>query len=220
MERVVSLCLLLLTLVQFGYAEEDVVIVSPEVTPFGDWGKWENCSQGKFVTAFQLKVEGKHSVVDDTGLNGVRFYCGRPVTTVDEHNNSTTSWENVTSSVGPFGRWGSVHTCPTHAVGFDLEVQQPQGHYKDDVGAINMKLVCGDGSQIEGYSNNGNDHLFPNVTYTGVQRCPTGYGLCGIRTRVEPYQILGDDTGLNNVAGKCCALTNLLPVGLGDDRLG
>lgn len=63
--------------------------------------------------------------------------------------------------------------------------------YQDDIGASNLKVVCADGVQLEGFYNNGQGHQFANVSYTGIQRCPTGYGLCGIRTKVEPYQILG-----------------------------
>lgn len=53
-------------------------------------------------------------------------------------------------------------------------------------------MLCADGAQIEGYFNNGEGHKFHNVSYTGVQRCPTGYALCGIKTKVEIYQVLGN----------------------------
>lgn len=76
------------------------------------------------------KVEGKHSVVDDTGLNGIRFYCGRPATLENEQGVKYVKWENVTGDVGLFGHWGHVLNCTTYAVGFDLEVQAPQGKYK------------------------------------------------------------------------------------------
>jgi len=203
-----------LALLGFVFGEEagEVTIQAPDVTPFGKWGKWSNCSQGRLVTAFQVKVEGKHSIVDDTGLNGVRFYCGRPTTFQDENGESFPTWENVTSDVGLFGHWGYANNCTTYAVGFDLEVQEPQGKYKDDIGASNLKVLCADGAQIEGFYNNGQGHQFPNVTYTGIQRCPTGYALCGIRTKVERYQVLGDDTGLNNLAAKCCAVTDVIPI--------
>ncbi len=35
----------------------DLVIQAPDVSPFGRWGRWDNCSQGRIVTAFQVKVK-------------------------------------------------------------------------------------------------------------------------------------------------------------------
>ena len=142
--------------------------------------------------------------MDDTALNGIRFFCG-------QSPKQSPVWENVTSTISPFGKWGHILNCtaPFYAVGFDLEVQTPQGQVKDDVGATNMKLVCGDGRRLEGYYYNGDDHLYKNVSYVGEQFCPGGYALCGIRTKVEPFQFVGDDTALNNVAGKCCRIFEL-----------
>jgi hypothetical protein len=54
-----------------------------------------------------------------------------------------------------------------------------------------MKLICADGAKMEGFNNNGNGHLFAGANYTGEQRCPLGYGVCGIQTQVEDYQTVG-----------------------------
>ncbi len=75
-------------------------------------------------------MEGKHSIVDDTGLNGVRFYCGGPSVVEDDEGHSVTKWENVTSTVAIFGNWGHILNCTTYSIGFDLQVQEPQGKYK------------------------------------------------------------------------------------------
>ncbi|NXN74048.1 VMO1 protein, partial [Himantopus himantopus] len=34
--------------------------------------------------------------------------------------------------------------------------------------------------------------------------CPRGWGVCGLRTRLEPPQRRGDDTGLNSLDFFCC----------------
>jgi len=204
MELFVKLiCFLNIIVVAFGQEipEGENVIASDNVTNFGTWGLWDSCTDKKTVTAFQLKVEPKNSLIDDTGLNGIRLFCGRkptttttttvPPDTVVVNGSSEPIWENVTSSVGIFGYWGEVFSCRTYAIGFDLEVVPPRGNYRDDKGATNMKLICADGNRIEGFQDNGNEHKFDGAIYTGAQTCGTGYGLCGIQTQVEEYQVVG-----------------------------
>jgi hypothetical protein len=126
---------------------EKNVISSPNLTNYGYWGEWENCPEDSlFVTAFQLKVEPKNSLIDDSGLNGIRLFCGRPQQQQQQNDNDNANttednetvtipppepiWRNVTSSVGIFGYWGIVFNCTTYAVGFNLEVVPPQGKYR------------------------------------------------------------------------------------------
>ncbi|NXV96876.1 VMO1 protein, partial [Calonectris borealis] len=35
--------------------------------------------------------------------------------------------------------------------------------------------------------------------------CPPAWGVCGLRTRLDPPRGAGDDTGLNGVEFYCCA---------------
>ena len=108
---------------------------SPQITDFGSWGEPEYCQPGKIVTGFQLKVEPKHSI-DDTALNGIRFFCGTP--------GSEDQRTNITSKVGYFGNWGKIFNCSTYAVGFELQSQEYQGPRTDDIAANNFKLYCAD----------------------------------------------------------------------------
>ncbi|CAG7827824.1 unnamed protein product [Allacma fusca] len=169
---------------------------SPQITDFGTWGEPTYCPPGEVVTGFQLKVEPKNSV-DDTALNGVRFYCGTP-------GGSNEDRQNITSKVGHFGNWGRVFDCPTYAVGFELQSHEYQGPRGDDTAANNMKLHCAGGGAMEGFHDNG--HTYVNSRYTDPQMCPTGKGICAIQTQVERYQLFGDDTSLNNIRVKCCDL--------------
>ena len=154
---------------------------SPQITDFGSWGEPDYCRPGQIVTGFQLKVEPKHSI-DDTALNGIRFFCGTPGGSEDERT-------NITSKVGYFGNWGKIFNCSTYAVGFELQSQEYQGPRTDDIAANNFKLYCADGVAYEGYNDNG--HTFTNSVYTGPQMCSLGQGLCGIQTQVERYQVFG-----------------------------
>ena len=62
----------------------------------GFWGNWRegaNCSQGAFITHFQLKVEPRQGIGDDTAANSVAFLC---------RGNQRIE----ASGGGPWGDWG------------------------------------------------------------------------------------------------------------------
>ncbi|NWX73176.1 VMO1 protein, partial [Alca torda] len=126
---------------------------------------------------------------DDTGLNGVRLLCGR------------TGTVTVTSSEGPRGAWSPPVSCDLghHLVAFRLRVEPPRGLW-DDTAANNMDVTCSDGRALEGLG--GLAGTWGNWSVP----CPPGPGgVCGLRTRLEPPQRGGDDTGLNDVRLVCCA---------------
>lgn len=35
---------------------DEIIIQAPDVTPYGKWGRWDNCTEGRVVTSFQVKV--------------------------------------------------------------------------------------------------------------------------------------------------------------------
>ncbi|XP_074427467.1 vitelline membrane outer layer protein 1 homolog [Larus michahellis] len=154
--------------------------------PWGDWGDPEFCPKGTYANGFQLKVEPRKGFFgDDTGLNGVRLFCGGRGT--------------VTSSEGPRGAWSLPMTCDPghHVVAFRLRVEPPRGLW-DDTAANNMDVTCSDGSVLEGLG--GLAGTWGNWSVP----CPQGR-VCGLRTRLEPPQRGGDDTGLNDLRLFCCA---------------
>ncbi|XP_063177690.1 vitelline membrane outer layer protein 1 homolog [Chroicocephalus ridibundus] len=156
--------------------------------PWGDWGDPEFCPKGTYATGFQLKVEPRKGFFgDDTGLNGVRLFCGMRGTVT------------VTSSEGPRGAWSVPMTCDPghHVVAFRLRVEPPRGLW-DDTAANNMDVTCSDGSVLEGLG--GLAGTWGNWSVP----CPQGL-VCGLRTRLEPPQRGGDDTGLNDLRLFCCA---------------
>ncbi|NWY34997.1 VMO1 protein, partial [Pheucticus melanocephalus] len=123
---------------------------------------------------------------DDTGLNGVRLLCDKA--------------GEVTSSEGPRGAWSRPESCPPgqRLVSFRLRVEAPRGLW-DDTAANAMAAICSGGSLLEGRGG-------PQGTWGNWSLpCPPGAGVCGLRTRLEPPQRGGDDTGLNDVELYCCS---------------
>ncbi|XP_055674138.1 vitelline membrane outer layer protein 1 homolog [Falco peregrinus] len=155
--------------------------------PWGEWGDIEFCPRGTYATGFQLKVEAPRGFFgDDTGLNGVRLIC----------NNGT---EMVTSSEGPRGTWSDLVSCSRRhrLVSFRLRVEPPRGLW-DDTAANNLDATCSDGVVLEGEGGPAGawgDWSLP---------CPSTWGVCGLRTRLECPQHGGDSTGLNSIQLICC----------------
>ena len=157
------------------------VLTSPKVTDFGRWGRFENCSNGLFVSGFQLKVEDYQRRTDNTALNMVLFHCGGGI---------FKSLQNITSSIGSFGTEKESFFCNSYAIGFQLKSQEYQGRNRDDVAAINFKLICADGKEIEGYQET-NREQYSNSSYTAQRVCKPGKAICGLQTQVERRQLLG-----------------------------
>ena len=160
------------------------LVNSTKVTDFGVFGEFEDCPDDTLVIGFQLKVETRRpSRFDNTALNGITFFCGNPGT--------KESVLNATSSEGRFGSYRDAQYCPTYAVGFRLKSQSYQGAFTDDVAAVNLKLICADGTEIEGYDED--DNVYPDAKYSEPLRCKEGKAICGLQTQVEGYQFFRKD---------------------------
>lgn len=131
------------------------------------------CPNGTVAQGFQLKTEPyRGALIDDTALNGVRFYCGSPL------NPSTIQ---ITSTVGSWGEWGNLYTCGAGSiVGFQLRVEA-FGVVDDETATNNARFFCSNmdqGSFIEG------DGLTFG-SWRGSVRCPNGQAICGVQTQVQ-----------------------------------
>jgi len=180
-----------------SHVERSVLLESPKLTNFGDWGRYENCSYGLLVKGYVLTIEYHYdNKRDNSALNSAKFFCGNPI---------ANRIEDLTSARGPFGEEGEFmepQFCPplTYVSGFQLLSQPDQGSDADDVAAINLRLFCTDGTVLPGYSVN----QYNDALHTDKRHCPSGFGVCGLQTQVQPHQPLGDDTALNNVRVLCC----------------
>ena len=90
--------------------------------------------------------------------------------------------EIIAERTDGFGEWMSKYRCGgSIAIGFELRTEDPQPNNDDDSAANNLRLSCTGGKELEG------DGLAWGQ-WTGPQRCDDGYGICGIRAQIEPYQ--------------------------------
>ncbi|XP_058271869.1 vitelline membrane outer layer protein 1-like [Hemibagrus wyckioides] len=97
----------------------------------GSWGSWSQpfwCSRG-VLKSFQLRVEKKQGLGDDTAANNIRFQCSTDQ--VLEGNGM--SW-------GSWGSWSPL--CGgTGICGIQTKVEAPQGK-KDDTSLNDVRFDC------------------------------------------------------------------------------
>ncbi|XP_063305799.1 vitelline membrane outer layer protein 1 homolog [Pelobates fuscus] len=164
------------------------IIEVPNGAQWGTWGTLDRCAPGTVAKGFTLKVQGMQGLYDDTALNGIRLHCVR---CQSPHNEMT-----INSTVADWGKWGPTFWCPYgYLMAFSLRVEGSQGK-GDDTAANNIKLKCSDGSILEG---NG---LSWGTYGDWSDNCTTG--VCGMESKVEDPQPVGDNTALNDVRFTCC----------------
>ncbi|XP_075703423.1 vitelline membrane outer layer protein 1 homolog [Rhinoderma darwinii] len=156
--------------------------------PWGDWGTVERCAPGTSARGFSLKVESFQGPLDDTALNGIKLYCCEP--------GSRTPINTITSTVSEWGNWTSISWCPKgNLKSFSLQVEPIRG-LDDDTAANNVRMQCSDSTTLIGKG-------MPWGVYGGWSGVCAD-GSCGVKTKVEGSQGLGDDTALNDIQLECC----------------
>ncbi|KAJ8354469.1 hypothetical protein SKAU_G00220360 [Synaphobranchus kaupii] len=162
----------------------------PNGEQFGNWTWPEMCPEGFYAEGFSLRVEPKQYALDDTALNGIRLYCSKP--------NDRTFLYSVESHIGYYGDWSDPQWCPSGVLNsFQLRVEPHRGLFGDDTAANNIRFRCTSNPTLEGPGMDWGE-------YGHWSRTCSGTGICGIETKMEPYQDGLDDSSLNDVRFHCC----------------
>lgn len=175
-----------------------VILRSPRVTNWGSWVDYfSTCPSETFVVGMQLKTDpfhGNHNnggKADNTGLNGIRFFCGK-LTDNAKRNATPQISRNITNQVQVWGKWGKVYTCRKgeFGIGFQLRVRKalPEGlgygFKMDDVATCNLRLICSDGQVLEGDGRN------EWGEWTKKRVCPKRHAFCTLKTQIESDQFI------------------------------
>lgn len=159
--------------------------------PRHGWGTWGNiamCPDGEAISAFVLRSEAPRSSGDNSGVNAVRFRCGKGGTSVTRE---------LSSKEGPWGEWGKWQYCSSFITGLQHRIEPPQGS-GDDTAASNLRFKCADGAVLEG------DAPGEWGNWAGLHTCPAGTVAAGFWSKVEdPHQ--GDNSALNRIQIFCRA---------------
>jgi len=183
-------CLALFT--SMGCAEH--IIYSDRTTDWGIWGSLARCPYNTFAASWTQKVEPDQGFfTDDSAQNAIQLNCAPA-------NNPGNITSSVTSSIGPYGSWGSLYSCiPGFISGFNLQVEGNQGP-GDDTATNTFRASCTDGKTVDAVG--GAWGSFRSHRY-----CDARHAVCGVQTQVE--SAASDETALNNVNLLCCPLPNL-----------
>jgi hypothetical protein len=165
----------------------------------GSFGSWQACYQlcpaGSFAYGTYLRSEVSQGGGDDSALNAIQLDC---------YNKTTGAYTGfITSQIGPWGTWGARAVTNPYVVGNpiiggQMKVEGPQG-LGDDTAANAVVLRA----------LNGTNSTPPVNTSWGswqpLRTCAAGQAVCGVNTRVEGSQGVGDDSSLNGIAFACCS---------------
>ncbi|GGA02670.1 hypothetical protein [Okeania sp. KiyG1] len=168
-----------------------------QIGPFGGhWGNWGNqqqCSTDQWVLGGELKVETRRGSGDDTALNGIYLRCGT--------HKDPARIKEISSLAGSWGNKFELGTCKKgyYVVSGRLRIEPKLGS-GDDTGAVDAQFWCEDGTSLQ------TSYQLDWGGWSSRQSCPPQSAICGIKTRVEPWQRSGDDTALNDAIFICCSL--------------
>lgn len=157
------------------------------------------------MQAIQIRTEpyqGAGPTQDDTGVNGMRLYCGDP---------SLANTTFITSTVQEWGNWGRVYSCRSddrplppdgYVTGFQLRVES-ELPFGDDTATDNVRIFCNyPGLGVSEQMKEGDGLDFGS--WTDARKCGVNQPFCAVQTQVERYQGDNDDTAMNNVRVECC----------------
>jgi len=163
----------------------------------GEWGEKFICPPNTYARAFRLLVDSSVTHFgDDTALNNIQLRCAAGDKTSELGESDAPGW----------AEWGDWISCPENEfmVSYAIRVEPDKGS-DDDTSANDVKFGCSEDSSQILESDNGEEW----GDWSDLTSCPQGEAICGFQARIEPQQVNGDNTALNDLKFKCCTWTNI-----------
>ncbi|KAL7637229.1 UNVERIFIED_CONTAM: hypothetical protein RMT77_011941 [Armadillidium vulgare] len=128
----------------------------------GDWGPIAECFTNTYAHQMEFKYE-PWGQTDATIGNGLKLYC---------YDTAGNMVSYVTSSEGDNGQWQGIKSCPQNVYinGFAMEVEADKGTFGDDVGVVDIRVICEDGTVLDGLSTTRQLGKIPKIKPVVVER--------------------------------------------------
>ncbi|MCI5222596.1 MAG: hypothetical protein D3924_07990 [Candidatus Electrothrix sp. AR4] len=113
------------------YCSDGSTVESNDAHTWGTWGSSVECTSGRYMTGYKLKIEGDQGSGDDTAANSMEGICTDGATIVPTNG-------------GAWGSWGNAVSCPAgkRVCGAALKIEANQGSDGDDTGVNDVALFC------------------------------------------------------------------------------
>ena len=172
---------------------------------FGGWTRPQYCPRSnQLALAFTFAWERSCGRCDDTGGNGLWFYCGNKY----QDYTSEKAQNEIGGSVG-FENERKFDSCRQgyYINKIQINSEPYQGGDDDDTTLNNVRFWCKNSrSETEG-----SDQLYqleePGANmwgrWTSTKSCPLYYGAVGLELQMEGGQKRGDDTALGAIRIIC-----------------
>ncbi|OXA51744.1 Peritrophin-1 [Folsomia candida] len=201
--------------------QNDTILSTPPLTNWGDWQNWESCPSGSYISGINAwrRLIQVGSRADHAGLISIGAQC-RSLSGV-----VTKVLESI-APAAPNDGFHSFYSCVegAAAIGFRANIQKDQGPGRDNVATDNVELVCSCGPPaFKPYDSIPGPQSGHRGDWTAVQSCRPREALCGLQTQMATYKegVVGqyDNTGLNNVRMRCCAVPDPVTTCTPTDRI-
>ena len=100
------------------------------------------------------------------------------------------------------GDWSTYSDCPggQYITAFRLQVEEPQGAFRDDTAANTLEARCSDGVTVITHNNS-----LGFGTWSDWVSCPAGSAVCAFKIKIEQQGAV-DNTAMNDIEMACCSL--------------
>lgn len=196
--------------VTFPGRTDDRGLIRSAEAPDGQWQRVADCPAGTWAAGFRQRVEPLDLAKDDKGLNAVQLVCRKP---------DGTGETRISSHDGRAGAWSQPQSCGTGRFISEARIrleEQPQLKprpaspgliFRDRIGAADTRFRCNDNTETTRKTELLADNGIDRGRWSAWGSCPEKTAVCGIAVKMgDDAQRGQDDTALNGMQLRCCAL--------------